>query len=70
LENQLLRLAAVDVFDMEPLPEADQLSRTRGLIATPHIGYVTAEQFEMFYQDSAENIRAWAKGSPIRVMGL
>ncbi|MGP5689930.1 D-2-hydroxyacid dehydrogenase family protein [Glutamicibacter ardleyensis] len=70
LENRLLRLAAVDVFDVEPLPVLDQLSRTRGLIATPHIGYVTAEQFEMFYQDSAENIRAWAKGSPIRVMGL
>ncbi|MGO2053632.1 D-2-hydroxyacid dehydrogenase family protein [Glutamicibacter sp. 287] len=69
LENQLLRLAAVDVFDVEPLPVLDQLTRTRGLIATPHIGYVTAEQFEMFYRDSVENIRAWAKGSPIRVMG-
>ncbi|MDR4533905.1 D-2-hydroxyacid dehydrogenase family protein [Glutamicibacter sp. PS] len=68
LDNGLLQAAAVDVFDSEPLPAADRLSSTRGLIATPHIGYVTAEQYEIFYTDAAEDIRAWAQGAPIRVM--
>ncbi|MFJ2619848.1 D-2-hydroxyacid dehydrogenase family protein [Glutamicibacter sp. NPDC087344] len=68
LENQQLYLAAVDVFDVEPLPEADRLTNTRGVIATPHIGYVTAEQFEIFFSDAVEDIRAWASGSPINVL--
>ena len=68
LENEQLYLAALDVFDIEPLPAKDRLLAARGVIATPHIGYVTIEQFEMFYRDSVADIRAWAKGSPIRVL--
>lgn len=68
LENELLYLAAVDVFDVEPLPAKDRLLSTRGVIATPHIGYVTIEQFSIFYRDAVEDIRAWASGSPIRVL--
>lgn len=68
LENELLYLAALDVFDTEPLPAKDRLLSTRGVIATPHIGYVTIEQFSMFYRDAVEDIRAWANGSPIRVL--
>lgn len=68
LENEQLYLAAVDVFDVEPLPQGDRLAATRGVIATPHIGYVTVEQFAMFYQDAAADIRAWAKGKPVRVL--
>ena len=68
LESRRLHLAAVDVFDVEPLPAQDRLSNTRGVIATPHIGYVTIEQFEMFYRDAVEDLRAWASGAPIRVL--
>lgn len=68
LENELLYLAALDVFDTEPLPAKDRLLGTRGVIATPHIGYVTIEQFSMFYRDAVEDIRAWSSGSPIRVL--
>jgi len=68
LENERLYLAALDVFDTEPLPAKDRLLGNRGVIATPHIGYVTIEQFSMFYRDAVEDIRAWASGSPIRVL--
>lgn len=68
LENQQLYLAAVDVFDVEPLPAGDRLAATRGVIATPHIGYVTVEQFEIFFNDAAADIRAWASGEPINVL--
>ncbi|MGO2809780.1 MAG: D-2-hydroxyacid dehydrogenase family protein [Glutamicibacter arilaitensis] len=68
LENEQLYLAALDVFDIEPLPAKDRLLAARGVIATPHIGYVTIEQFEMFYRDAVEDIRAWASGAPIRVL--
>ena len=68
LENQQLYLAAVDVFDVEPLPAGDRLAHTRGVIATPHLGYVTAEQFSLFYNDAVADIRAWAAGKPVRVL--
>lgn len=68
LENERLYLAAIDVFDVEPLPAGDRLAATRGVIATGHIGYVTTEQFEIFYRDAVADIRAWAKGTPINVL--
>ncbi|WP_313813852.1 D-2-hydroxyacid dehydrogenase family protein [Glutamicibacter sp.] len=68
LNNEQLYLAAVDVFDVEPLPAGDRLAATRGVIATPHIGYVTVEQFEIFFNDAVADIRAWAKGKPVRVL--
>ena len=68
LENEQLYLAAVDVFDVEPLPAGDRLTATRGVIATPHIGYVTVEQFEIFFRDAVADVRSWAKGTPQRVL--
>ncbi len=68
LENERLYLAALDVFDVEPLPASDRIAQTRGVIATPHIGYVTVEQFQIFFNDAVADIRAWAKGKPVRVL--
>jgi phosphoglycerate dehydrogenase-like enzyme len=51
--------AAIDVFDIEPLPEDHPYRRAENLLATPHIGYVTRNLYEVFYQDTVANISSW-----------
>jgi len=51
--------AAIDVFDIEPLPADHPYRRAENLLATPHIGYVTRGLYERFYQDTVANIAAW-----------
>jgi phosphoglycerate dehydrogenase-like enzyme len=70
LREERLGLAALDVFDVEPLPAAHPLRREPRAILTPHIGYVTQEQYEIFYRDAVEDIAAFTSGSPIRIMEL
>lgn len=61
-------VAAIDVFDVEPLPENHHLLQTPGIIATPHLGYVTQEQFGIFYTGAVEDIAAWAAGTPVNLL--
>ena len=60
--------AGIDVFDEEPLPPDSVLRSTPNLLATPHVGYVTSANYELFYREAVEDIQAFLAGAPIRVL--
>lgn len=62
-------LAALDVFDHEPLTDAaDPLLSHPRVIATPHIGFVTEEEFELQFADVFDQVNAYAAGQPINLV--
>ena len=60
--------AGLDVFEKEPLPENNKLRFLPNALLTPHIGYVTAENYNIFYNQMIESLEACVNGKPIRVI--
>ncbi|HSU06676.1 MAG TPA: D-2-hydroxyacid dehydrogenase family protein [Acetobacteraceae bacterium] len=61
-------VAALDVFDREPLPDGHPLRRAGNTVMTPHLGYGVRETWEQFYPQSVENALAFLDGRPVRVV--
>ncbi len=59
--------AGLDVFDEEPLPAGHFFRTSPKVIVTPHVGYVSHENYVAYFAEMVENIEAWIAGSPVRV---
>ena len=59
----------MDVFDVEPLPADHPLRTAPRLLATPHLGYVSRANYETYYGQAIEGIRAFLDGAPLRRLG-
>ncbi len=68
LEQQRIAGAGLDVFDQEPLPLDHPFRRLDNVLVTPHIGYVTTDNYRIFYQDALEDILTFLDGNPMRVI--
>jgi phosphoglycerate dehydrogenase-like enzyme len=68
LRNKRIAGAGLDVFPVEPLPADDPVRRLDNVVLTPHLGYVSEDNFKVFYANALEAVKAWAAGSPIRVL--
>jgi len=61
--------AALDVYDVEPLPAEHPLRTAPRTLLLPHLGYAITDQYERFYADAVEDILAWDDGAPVRLLG-
>ncbi|WP_232380085.1 D-2-hydroxyacid dehydrogenase family protein [Polyangium fumosum] len=68
LQARRIAGAGLDVFPEEPLPASHPLCALPHVVLTPHLGYVTRENFAVFYQDALDDILAWHRGAPVRLL--
>ncbi len=68
LEQGSIAGAALDVFDVEPLPLDHPFRRLENTVITPHLGYVTDETYRTFYGEALEDMQAFLHGTPTRVL--
>ena len=66
LSTNVISGAGIDVYEKEPLPENHKLRFIPNALLLPHIGYVTVENYSIFYTQMIENLEACVAGKPIR----
>ena len=69
LQSRAIGGAGLDVFDVEPLPQDHPLRKTPNTVMTPHLGFVTVENYRVFFRAAVENIRTWLDGRPANTLG-
>jgi len=67
LRNDVIAGAALDVYDIEPLPGGHPLLGLDNVLLAPHLGYATGDTLRYFMAASLENVQAWLNGSPVNV---
>src|SRR5262249_14431283 len=68
LDGRRIAGAGLDVFDIEPLPRDHPFRRMDNVVITPHLGYVSQQNYQHYFPDIVENIRAFIDGKPLRVI--
>jgi len=68
LSERRLAGAGLDVYPDEPLPLDAPIRRAPNTVLTPHLGYVTQETYRVFYGEALEDVEAFLRGAPVRVL--
>ena len=68
LSTNAIAGAGIDVYEKEPLPSSHKLRFVPNALLLPHIGYVTAENYSIFYTQMIENLEAFFNKKPIRII--
>ena len=68
LQKQHIAGAALDVFEQEPLPAMHPFRTLDNVLATPHVGYVSRQNYEQFFSQMIEDIQGWAAGEAVRLL--
>ena len=68
LNKKQIAGAGLDVFDVEPLPLDHPYRKMDNVVITPHLGYVSQQNYERYYPDILEDIRGFLDGKPVRVI--
>ena len=68
LEDEVIAGAGLDVYDQEPLPQDHKLRFLPNALLLPHLGYVTVENYALFYTQMVENLDSCLAGKPIRII--
>jgi phosphoglycerate dehydrogenase-like enzyme len=68
LRDKKIGGAGLDTFDIEPLPLDHPLRKLDNAVITPHLGYVSEQNYRHYFSGAVEDIRAFLDGKPVRVM--
>jgi D-3-phosphoglycerate dehydrogenase len=68
LQDKRIAGAALDVFDVEPLPRDHPFRKMDNVVLTPHLGYVSMQNYQHYFKGVVEDIRGWLDGKPVRAM--
>ena len=68
LQDKKIAGAGLDVFEVEPLPLDHPYRKLDNVVITPHLGYVSEQNYRKYFPDIVEDIRAFLDGNPVRVI--
>jgi D-3-phosphoglycerate dehydrogenase len=68
LQEKKIAGAGLDVFEVEPLPLDHPYRSMDNVVLTPHLGYVSLQNYKKYFPDIVDDIRAWLDGKPVRVI--
>ncbi len=68
LRDNKIAGAGLDVFDVEPLPLTHPLRKMDNVVITPHLGYVSEQNYRAYFAGVVEDIRGFLDGKPVRVL--
>jgi len=68
LRQHTIAGARLDVFDVEPLPLDHPYRKMDNVVITPHLGYVSEQNYRRYFADAVDDIRGFLDGKPMRVL--